>query len=614
MITHQLKQSSPEWHQHRAKFRNASDAPAMMGESPYMTRAELLRRVKTGIVPDVDAQTQRRFDDGHRFEALARPLACAIIGEDLYPVVGSNGLLSASFDGLTMDETIGFEHKTLNEALRQCFNEIHAQKKMCFNSYCGVYELGHMLPLVYRIQMQQQIMVSGAARILFVASKWEGEKVTEHEETWYVNDNELAEKIRQGWIQFERDLVELPNSAPLGFTEMPKPRATTDLPALFIRAKGEITADNMQDYGLKLSEKLQAIRSIALVTDQDFSDAKLAAKQLRENIESAKQAKAAMLAETVTVGEAARMIDAWCEDMRLTALQLEKDVEREDKAKKSAMVSATREKYTGHIAELESEISPIRLPLAVPVFADALKNKRNFASMQDALDTMLAGAKIAADAAARAIRINLDCINADGVGYEFLFSDKAQIVFKAPDDLKMLVVSRIDGHKKAKAAEEEATRKRIRAEIEQQERERVEHNARVQAQAAAAQKLIDDAAALAAKQAADAAALVSYQPQPLAAQDVADGVVDAEIKPAARHHAVVQKTEPQTVSTPPSLRLSKINMRLQYVTVTVSDLRALGFPDSGIVNQDRIYHESDFPKICEALENHLSALRAGFSA
>ncbi|MES2942951.1 MAG: hypothetical protein V4772_08805 [Pseudomonadota bacterium] len=380
---------------------------------------------------------------------------------------------------------------------------------------------------------------------------------------------------------------------------------------MFIRAKGEITADNMQDYGLKLSEKLQAIRSIALVTDQDFSDAKLAAKQLRENIESAKQAKAAMLAETVTVGEAARMIDAWCEDMRLTALQLEKDVEREDKAKKAAMVTATRIKYTGHIAALEFEISPIRLPLAVPMFADALKNKRNFASMQDALDTMLAGAKIAADAAARAIRINLDCIKTDGAGYDFLFADKAQIINKAPDDLKMLVTSRIDAHKKGEAAKEEATRQRIRAEEKAKaEREARENLVREQREAAAAQKLIDDAAALAAKQAA-AAAFVSYQPQPLTTQDVADGVVDAEIKPAAHHHAIVRKTAPQPIDTPPSLSLGKINYRLRHVTITINDLRDLGFPPA---NAECLYHESDFPKICEALENHLSALRAGFSA
>ena len=49
MTFHDFAQGTPEWHQHRATHFNASDAPAMMGVSPYMTRTELLTRMKTGI-------------------------------------------------------------------------------------------------------------------------------------------------------------------------------------------------------------------------------------------------------------------------------------------------------------------------------------------------------------------------------------------------------------------------------------------------------------------------------------------------------------------------------------------------------------------------------------
>jgi hypothetical protein len=75
------------------------------GARPTRPAAQLLHALHTGLRPEVDAATQRRFDDGHRYEALARPVAEEIIGDDLYPVVGSEGRLSASFDGLTMDET-----------------------------------------------------------------------------------------------------------------------------------------------------------------------------------------------------------------------------------------------------------------------------------------------------------------------------------------------------------------------------------------------------------------------------------------------------------------------------------------------------------------------------
>ena len=84
MITHDLVQGSPEWLAYRAGHFNASDAPAMMGVSPYKTRAQLLHEMHTGLTAPVDAQTQRIFDDGHRFEALARPLGEKIIGQDLY--------------------------------------------------------------------------------------------------------------------------------------------------------------------------------------------------------------------------------------------------------------------------------------------------------------------------------------------------------------------------------------------------------------------------------------------------------------------------------------------------------------------------------------------------
>lgn len=180
-------QGSAAWLAHRATHFNASDAPAMMGCSPYKTRTQLIHEVHTGLTPDVDAATQRRFDDGHRFEALARPLAEQIIGEDLYPVVGTKGKLSASFDGLTFDERIGFEHKTLNDQLRAALM-----------SDAGA----DALPLVYRVQMEQQCMVSGASRILFMASKWAGEELVEEMHAWYEPDAELRAAILSGWEQF----------------------------------------------------------------------------------------------------------------------------------------------------------------------------------------------------------------------------------------------------------------------------------------------------------------------------------------------------------------------------------------------------------------------------
>ena len=120
MITHNLVQGSSAWHAYRATHDNASDSPAMMGCSAYKTREQLLAERATGITTEVDSATQSRFDAGHRFEALARPLAEKIMEEDLYPCTGSveGSRLSASFDGLTLLEEVALEHKTLNQRLR----------------------------------------------------------------------------------------------------------------------------------------------------------------------------------------------------------------------------------------------------------------------------------------------------------------------------------------------------------------------------------------------------------------------------------------------------------------------------------------------------------------
>ena len=71
-ITHDCAQGSPEWHALRARHFTASEASAMLGVSKYQTRADLIKRNATGLVEEVDAATQRRFDDGHAAEAAAR--------------------------------------------------------------------------------------------------------------------------------------------------------------------------------------------------------------------------------------------------------------------------------------------------------------------------------------------------------------------------------------------------------------------------------------------------------------------------------------------------------------------------------------------------------------
>lgn len=449
MEQHDFLQGSPEWHAHRATHRNASDVPAMLGISPYKTRSQLLQEMATGIAPEVDEATQRRFADGHRFEALARPMAEKIIGKKLYPVVGSDGNLSASFDGITMDELICWEHKSLNDGIRR--------------TMAGTGNAA-LLGEHYRAQMEQQLMVSGARKCLFMATIWNGGECLEETHGTYESDPDMRQRIIDGWAQFEKDLAAY---VPAVIAERPPAEVTMELPALFIQAHGAIIDSNMQAYGEALAAKLAEVRSIALVTDQDFSNAKEAAKLFREQFQKLKLTKEAMLSQTTTIGEAARMIDAWGEDLRVTALQLEKDVEREDLAKKRSMVSAATLELTDHINALEKEIAPIRLIVDRPDFAAAIKGKRNYASMQDAVSTALSNdGKAVADAVAMDIRGKLSWFREYAKGYEALFADLQQIIYKQEADFDMLVETRIKAHKEAESEKLEAERQRIQKEEE----------------------------------------------------------------------------------------------------------------------------------------------------
>ena len=567
MKQHNLIQGSPEWHAHRANHFNASDAPAMMGCSPYKTRTQLLHEKHTGVTPEVDAATQRRFDAGHAAEAAARPCAEEVIGEDLYPVVGTTGNLSASFDGMTMDGAIVWEHKLMNVALAD---------KLASN----------IIPDQYHPQLEQQLMVSGAEKALFMATS---SCRTAMECVWYTSCPELRNKIIAGWAQFEIDLAAY---VPAVIAEMPKAAVTLALPALFIHAKGEITTSNMKEYGQALAARLESVRKIALVTDQDFSNAKESAKLLRENIEQAKLAKDAMLAQTVTVGEAARMIDTWCEDMRLTALQLEKDVEREDKAKKAAMVLTTKAKYDKHIQALEKEISPARLSVPVPVFAEALKNKRSFVSMQESLDTMLANAKIAADGAATLVRRNQAYFTQHAQAHAALFADKAELMQKPLDFVMLVIASRIADHVKAEAAKEEATRARIQAE----EKAKAEAAARllVEQEKQASVKAQEEAQAALPAKLANASASIEVPTAP------------APVVNVVPMRAPVRAIAPTTA---PTLKLGQIGERLGF-SLTGEFLKNLGFEPAARDKSALLFHEADFPLICMRLVAHIQHIQA----
>ncbi len=460
MEQHELTQGTPEWLAYRATHRNASDAPAMMGVSPYKTRNQLLHEVRTGLAAEIDAHTQMRFDDGHRFEALARQRAEELVGESLYPVVGSLGALSASFDGLTICDDTAWEHKTLNDSLRAAIRQ-HGGNANDF------------LAPAYRIQMEQQLLVSGADRALFLATRWEGETMVEERHCWYKPDLQLRAEIVAGWEQFEIDLA---NYVPAATPEKPEVEAIIALPALVANIRGEVTLTNLPTF------KEQAERFIAgiktdLQDDQDFANAELTIKYCDNAEKDIERAKAAAIAQTASIDDLMRTVDLIKDQLRTKRLMLTKLVDRRKLEIKETILAEAKTAYADHVVALEVEIKPLRLVQAMPDFAGAMKNKRTLASLHDAVDTLLASAKIATNALAADYRAKQAWCREHAANYGFLFMDMAGIISKPMDDFQLVINSRIAEHKRAEEVKAEAERARIREEE------------RVKAQAAAAEEI-----------------------------------------------------------------------------------------------------------------------------
>lgn len=440
MKIHNVAQGSAEWLALRAQYRTASEAPAMMGASKYQTRTDLLAAKKTGITQDVTPSQQFVFDKGHATEALARPLTEALIGEELYPIVGTKGNLLASMDGATMLCDTLFEHKLWNES-------VVAQVKA-----------GDLAPHYYW-QLEQQLLVSGAERVIFVCSDGTAENFVHME---YRPVAGRAAQLIEGWKQFEADLA---NFEMADAPSIVVGKAPDELPALRIELTGMVTASNLKVFEDSALAVIDSVKT-TLSTDQDFADAKKAVKWCGEVEEAVAVAKKQALSQTQSIDELFSSLDRISAHARETRLKVNKLVQAQELLVKTNIKQKAELALAEHIAGINRTLGQVALPNVYVDFAGAMKNKRTIASLQDAVDTELARAKIDASQAADSIRLNLTSLAELAVDYAFLFSDVQQLVTKANDDLVTLIKFRISEHQKAE--KEKADAKRIAEEQEAQ--------------------------------------------------------------------------------------------------------------------------------------------------
>lgn len=459
MQTHNLVQGSQEWHDHRAKYDNASDLPSAAGVSKYKTRDQLMTEYKTGLKEEVSAATQIIFDKGHRFEALARPLAEAIIGKALYPVIGTLDSLGASFDGLDIMDQVNWEHKTLNDSIRAC-------------------ETADDLDEMYKLQMDQQMLLSGAEKTLFSATQWdEYDNLIEEKHLWYTTTPDRLKAVSEIWAQFHKDLETF---VPAVVVEKAQAETIKALPVPSVVVRGEITASNLTEITPQFDTYLEGIKT-ELSTDQDFADAEANAKNCREMAKRIEALQENIIGQMVTVNEANGVLENYKKAFNAIGLRLEKAVKEQKEMLKTQAIMKAKLEYADFVTELNKGISvQLSLKLACPDFAAEIKGVKTLESMQSRINSALANGKVEATTLANDVKSKLAYISESSKGYEHLVNVNA-IVFGEIDYIKLHIQSVKDAEDVRKAKHEAAIKEQAEAEA----RAKIEAEARAKEAAAA---------------------------------------------------------------------------------------------------------------------------------
>lgn len=585
MITHNVKQGSPEWLALRADYDTASEAPAMMGASKYMTREDLLKQKISGVVSTPSKEKQALFDAGHRTEALARVIIERIIGEELYPVTGSleGTRLLASYDGMDMAETMAIEHKLWNEKLAAAVR-------------------ANDLPPAYYWQLEQELLVGDLDHILFVVSDGTEDNMERME---YRAVPGRREALLAGWAQFNEDRANFKHQE---LPVEPVKKAIEQLPALQLHIDGEVVVkSNLPSFMAIVQERVRAIKT-DLVTDQDFADAKATVTFLKDGEDKVKMAMDLFLNQSASIAEVKTRVEALLADMRAKRLALDKSVTAQESIIRIKILEQYKLDLDKHLMGLRDSLSQrVDLMPAIPVdFALAMKNKRLLSAIHDSCKQALANAKLAAGDAYTRIQTNMGMMRLNAAGYGFLFqaaADLKAIVNMDPVAAEAVVKQRIaeyDAAEQKKRDDAAAEAQRRNEELLERERGRIREEEQAKAQAE------QEASA----RAAQAAAAPAVQDTP--ATEAAPNVFqDLAASPGYQATAAVDArlTVVPPSTSPPTMNNGKVCTILGFA-VTAEFLVSIGAPAPTKQGNASLWHDRQILDILEALGAHMSKVYA----
>lgn len=176
-----LKQRSKQWLDYRKTKIMASDAPVIMGESPYKKIEDLLNEKIHSYEQNVNPYMQRGID----LEPIALRSFEKETNNVMFPCVGEheNGWMAASFDGISLEEDLIVEIK-------------------CPGKKDHSLALKGKIPPKYMAQLQHQMYVASLSVVFYYSFDGEtGVKLEVNRDEKYIEN--MIEKEKNFWFNLQ---------------------------------------------------------------------------------------------------------------------------------------------------------------------------------------------------------------------------------------------------------------------------------------------------------------------------------------------------------------------------------------------------------------------------
>lgn len=292
--------------------------------------------------------------------------------------------------------------------------------------------------------MEQQAVVAGCERILFMATKWAPDgTLLEQLHCWYTPNPELRAQILAGWEQLA---LEVEAYAPAECGAAPVVASpVAALPAVVVQVTGSIAVtDNFDEFELAARAFLETKLIRKPETDQDFADLEAQIRQMKAAEEALDASESQMLAQVAPVYSRKQRKDLLHALIRDNRLLSEKLLKAEKESHKAEIVASAQANLDQHIAALNQQrLGANWIPRVAGGFAEAIRGKKSLDNMRDAIAVVLTNAKADTNALAGRLEANRQHLRQEDGDWIALFADFAAVGGKAPEDFQALAALRI---------------------------------------------------------------------------------------------------------------------------------------------------------------------------